>query len=147
MDKTNLIKRGHVWCARVAIPRHLQDSLNKREIVRSLRTTSLAEANRLKHAVIAEIRKLIADAEQATGGRTSNSPTGKLLAGLRALRHERRMKLLPSGDVEQMRDHYADRAHDLIEHIKHVLSAEGQEPGDDNPIHAYLPGLRVTMPK
>jgi hypothetical protein len=57
------------------------------------------------------------------------------------------MKLLPSGDVEHMRDYYADRAHDLIEHMKHVLSAEGQEPGDDNPIHAYLPGLRVTMPK
>ncbi len=73
-DKAHLFKRGNTWFVRVTVPRHLQDVLDKKLIRRSLKTTSLTEANRHKHAVIAEIRKLLADAEQATG-RASNTTT------------------------------------------------------------------------
>lgn len=114
MDKTNLLKRGHVWCVRVAIPRHLQDTLGKREYVRSLKTTSLAEANKRKPAVIAEFRKLIELAEK-TSGRTKATPTDKLLADLRTLTRQQRMKLLSDADVDLMKDTLVDRAHDLSE--------------------------------
>ena len=130
MDKTNLIKRGHVWCARVAVPRHLHDVLGKREYVRSLHATSLTEANKLKHAVIAEIRKLIAYAEQASG-RTSNAPTDKLLADLRALRRERRMKLLDPDDVELMKDTLLDKVYSLDE--------DGKVPTD------VVPAIRTAL--
>lgn len=103
-----------MWCARVAIPRHLQDTLGKREYVRSLKTTSLAEANKRKHAVIAEFRKLIALAEKVSG-RTTNTPTDKLLADLRTLTRQQRMKLLSDADVELTKDALVDRAHDLGE--------------------------------
>lgn len=44
-----------MWSVRVAIPRSAWKSLGKREKVRALGTSSLAEANRLKHRVIADL--------------------------------------------------------------------------------------------
>ena len=148
MDKTNLIKRGHVWCARVAVPRHLHDVLGKREYVRSLKTTSLAEANKLKHAIIAEFRKLIALAEQ-TSGRTTNNPADKLLADLRTLTRQQRMKLLSDADVELTKGALVDQAHALDERGKipedmtdRIKSAVGAVDGSILPlseaVEAYL---------
>jgi len=38
VDTTNILKRGNSYYVRVAIPRHIQDAIGKREIVRSLHT-------------------------------------------------------------------------------------------------------------
>jgi len=116
MDKTNIRKRGNTYYVRVAIPRHLQDALGKPEIVRSLKTTSLTEANRLKHAVIGEIRALITDAER-THGRTHNAsssnPVNRLLAELRRLRRERKLGMVSADEVDITKDVLADQAYDL----------------------------------
>ncbi len=52
---TNLRRRGKSWSVVYWVPKHLQETVGKREIVRGLGTRSLEEANRLKHKVLAEI--------------------------------------------------------------------------------------------
>jgi hypothetical protein len=43
----------------VEVPRDLRTALDKRRFVRSLQTQSLDEANRKKHAVVTQIKRLI----------------------------------------------------------------------------------------
>jgi integrase len=55
MDTTNLKRRHQTWFARVSVPRSLRATLGKSEVLRSLKTADVHEANRRKHAVIATI--------------------------------------------------------------------------------------------
>lgn len=72
MDSTHLKRRHQTWYARLAVPPSLQAALGKSELVRSLKTRDLREANRVKHAVIAEMqRELSQAAAQATLPRES----------------------------------------------------------------------------
>jgi integrase len=60
MDTTNLKRRGQTWFARVAVPRPQRPLLGgKSEVLRSLKTTSLAEARRLRHRVVHELQEEI----------------------------------------------------------------------------------------
>ena len=111
-DTSHLFKRGNTWFVRVAIPRHLQDAIGTRLIRRSLQTHSLPEANRRKHAVIAEVRKLIAETERATGisaGTSSGTPVDHILADLRTLRRQRRLQLYSADEVDLLKDSILDR--------------------------------------
>lgn len=55
MDTTNLKRRHQTWFARVSVPRSLRATVGKSEVLRSLKTADVHEANRRKHAVIATI--------------------------------------------------------------------------------------------
>lgn len=60
MDSTNLKKRGQTWYARVKVPRPQRHLLNgQTELLQSLKTTSLAEARRLRHRVVHELQQEI----------------------------------------------------------------------------------------
>jgi integrase len=62
---TRYLKRRHSkWSVIVAIPRHLQKAAGKREFVRALGTSDLEEANRRKHQVVAEFKRLITAMER-----------------------------------------------------------------------------------
>src|ERR1044071_3332574 len=58
LDTKNLKRRHQTWYARVAVPPSLQSILGKAEIVRSLGTRDLREANRKKHRVLADITEM-----------------------------------------------------------------------------------------
>ena len=47
MDTTHLKRRHQTWYARLAVPPSLRAAIGKSEIVRSLHTRDLREANRL----------------------------------------------------------------------------------------------------
>lgn len=51
-----LQKRGQTWLVVVEVPKALQRVLGKRRLMKSLQTQSLDEANRKKHAVVAEMK-------------------------------------------------------------------------------------------
>lgn len=55
MGSEYLKQRGRTWYVRVPVPKHLQRPQGPREVVRSLKTRSKAEAQRLRWPVIAEI--------------------------------------------------------------------------------------------
>src|SRR5260370_14891723 len=60
MDTTHLKQRGNVWFARVVIPRKDRQLLGgETELLRSLKTTSLVEARRLRHRAVHELQELI----------------------------------------------------------------------------------------
>lgn len=63
MDATHLKRRHQTWYVRLAVPPELQKRLGRTEIVRSLRTRDLREANRRKHRVLAELKEFLARAE------------------------------------------------------------------------------------
>jgi integrase len=60
VDTTNLKKRGQTWYARLAVPPTQREALGKSEIVRSLKTRDIREANKRKHRAIAEMHSWIA---------------------------------------------------------------------------------------
>lgn len=60
MDKTNLKQRHQTWYARLTVPPSLRAAVGKSEIVRSLKTRDLREANRLKHRVLADLQSELA---------------------------------------------------------------------------------------
>jgi hypothetical protein len=63
MDTRNLKLRHRTWYARLRVPPSLRSAMGKSELVRSLNTRDLAEANRRKHAVLAEMQAQISKAE------------------------------------------------------------------------------------
>ena len=60
MSNTQYLQlRDRAWYVVVEVPRDLRTVLKKRRFVRSLQTQSLDEANRKKHAVVTQIKRLI----------------------------------------------------------------------------------------
>lgn len=114
MNTPNLKKRGQTYYVRVAVPRPLWAALGRREIVRTLGTGSLPEANRRKHAVIAEIRALIEDAHRAYGP-ASGSPVERVLSDLRTLRRQHRMQLVTTTEADLNKDALVDQLEALEE--------------------------------
>jgi hypothetical protein len=114
--RENLLNRNGTWYARLAIPRNLQASLGKREIVRSLVTKSLPIADRIQYTVIAEICGLMADAGLAYGKGRMNTPPkhndlsmDALLADLKLIRRQHRMGLLSSDELENWKGNWIKR--------------------------------------
>lgn len=56
MTRKNLKQRNLSWYARLKVPRRLQATVGKQELIRALGTRDLAEANRRKHAVLAAMQ-------------------------------------------------------------------------------------------
>ncbi|HEY3786143.1 MAG TPA: DUF6538 domain-containing protein, partial [Steroidobacteraceae bacterium] len=65
MVKAHLKLRGSTWFVRVKVSRSQRAIIGREEILRSLRTGSLVEANRVKHRVIAAIQESISKATVA----------------------------------------------------------------------------------
>lgn len=56
-DLKHLHLRGHVYYARVKVPPSLQEKVGRTHLARSLRTRDLRVAQRLRHAVVAELKQ------------------------------------------------------------------------------------------
>jgi hypothetical protein len=63
MDRKNLKLRNCSWHARLKVPLSLQAIVGKSELVRASHTRDLREANRLKHAVLAQMHDQLIQAE------------------------------------------------------------------------------------
>jgi integrase len=65
MKTENLIKRRLGWYARVVVPPQLRSVVGKRELIKTLQTRDVVEANRRKHQVIADLKDVITKAEMS----------------------------------------------------------------------------------
>jgi hypothetical protein len=54
---SSLKLRGRTWFARLNVPKELQAALGRKEFLRTLKTRDLKEANKRKHAVLAELHR------------------------------------------------------------------------------------------
>lgn len=63
MDRKYLERHGQQWRVQVKVPEKARSVLGKSRLVRPLHTDSLANANRLKYRVVAELKEEIARAE------------------------------------------------------------------------------------
>lgn len=63
MNSAHLSKRRQGWYVRVVVPPHLRSVVGKRELIKTLQTRDLTEANRRKYQVIADLKDVITKAE------------------------------------------------------------------------------------
>ena len=68
MWKSYLYRRHNVYWVTVRVPDKVRDIVGKTQLSKNLSTTDLAEANRKKHIVIAELKQLIHLAEKKLDG-------------------------------------------------------------------------------
>jgi len=68
MDKKHLKRRYNVYWVRVWVPEPVREYLGKSELWQNLYTTDLAEANRKKHRVVAELMEVIEQAKRDRDG-------------------------------------------------------------------------------
>ena len=68
MGKSYLYRRHNVYWVRVRVPNKVRNIVGKTQLSKNLYTTDLAEANRKKHIVIAELKQLIHLAEKKCDG-------------------------------------------------------------------------------
>ena len=68
MDTKHLKRRHNVYWVRVWVPEPLRGILGKSELWQNLYTTDLAEANRKKHRVVAELMEVIGQAKRDREG-------------------------------------------------------------------------------
>jgi hypothetical protein len=54
---------------------------------------------------------------------------------------------IDTSDVYTVMDRIESAKRELREHMHHLSRASGDAPSEDNPVAAYLPGLKVTIPK
>lgn len=67
MDKKYLKRRGNIWYVQRGIPKRLQAYFDgKTQLVHSLQTSNLVEANKRKHKVLAHFQNLLDEAEGHT---------------------------------------------------------------------------------
>jgi integrase len=123
MDTSNLKRQGLTWYARFDIPRPLRKTLGKSEILRTLKTRDLREANKRKHVVLATIQR-----EVALAGR--NRPVPSMAdAGYLAWFAQETAKHSLAGTLgttpaDEQFDIEADRVRDHLATI-HGVDAEG----------------------
>jgi len=68
MDMKHLKRRHNVYWVRVWVPEPVRENLGKSELWQNLYTTDLAEANRKKHRVVAELMEVIEQAKRDLDG-------------------------------------------------------------------------------
>ena len=68
LEKRHLRRRYNVYWVRVKVPDKVRHVIGKRELQKNLFTTSLIEANKRKHKVVAEFKEMIHHAEMRLSG-------------------------------------------------------------------------------
>ena len=129
MEANNLKLRGNTWYARLTIPTQLHAAMGREELVKSLKTRDLREANRLKHAVLAAMHKEI---RRAAASDRPRDPISKLLRDAQDFHDS-----VATGDSTQ---HNAELAFDATveRHLDHAASLHGvNEDGHPNVTEAH----------
>jgi integrase len=79
VDSSFLTRKGHTWYVRLMVPKAHRQQLGRTKYIVSLKTRDKAEANRLKHAVLADLqRQLVAD----LAGHTASPRSARALLDL-----------------------------------------------------------------
>jgi integrase len=149
LEGSFLTRKGQTWYVRVMVPKAHRHQLGRTKYVESLRTRDKAEANRLKHGVIAALKRRMAD---ELAGHSASPQSARALLDLAELERQR----IERGEVEQDR---AEQAFDVAvdEFLDEERKRLGVDPETGHPLasdtdaeiiraaHAMLAGEGFTL--
>lgn len=138
MDTTHLKRRRQGWYVRLKVPAALRAVMGRPELVRSLQTRDLAEANRKKHAVLAQIQR-----ELTQAGLAASLPKESAEYVMQIAKAQR-AAVLSGAMSEQMAEAGLEVA--LEEHLERLRPAEGYdaETGEARPTAARERTLKLA---
>ena len=105
MDTKHLKRRHNVYWVRVWVPETLRGILAKSELWQNLYTTDLAEANRKKHRVVAELMEVIEQAKRDREGTLDKVSREEKLKEF-ALEYTRESDAAKNNDEEDVEDFF-----------------------------------------
>jgi integrase len=105
MDTKHLKRRHNVYWVRVWVPEPLRGILGKSELWQNLYTTDLAEANRKKHRVVAELMEVIEQAKRDREGTLDKVSREEKLKQY-ALKYTRESDAAKNNDDEDVEDFF-----------------------------------------
>lgn len=105
MDTKHLKRRHNVYWVRVWVPESLRGILAKSELWQNLYTTDLAEANRKKHRVVAELMEVIGQAKRDQEGTLDKVSREEKLKQY-ALEYTRESDAAKNNDDEDVEDFF-----------------------------------------
>ena len=105
MDKQHLKRRHNVYWVRVWVPKPVRGILGKSELSKNLYTTDLAEANRKKHRVVAELMEVIEQAKRDREGTLDKVSREEKLKEF-ALEYTRESDAAKKNDDEDVEDFF-----------------------------------------
>ena len=105
MDTKHLKRRHNVYWVRVWVPEPLRGILGKSELWQNLYTTDLAEANRKKHRVVAELMEVIGQAKRDREGTLDKVSREEKLKQY-ALEYTRESDAAKNNDDEDVEDFF-----------------------------------------
>ncbi len=124
-DRQYLAQHHGAWRVSLNVPRDLQATLGRSKIHRGLGTDSLAEANRLKGAVVTELRTMFAETRKAMAAPAPDMQDG-VSQGLDLRRWV---------DEAEDDDERAHREHVLSDYLDHIRGREiGTNPRSGEPV-------------
>ena len=133
LDSSYLMQKGHTWYARLMVPKQYRERLGRTKYQVSLGTRDKAEANRRKHAVIADLqRRLEAEIQELSRG--PQTARGMLA------RAEAERRLVDSGESSQK-----DADISLDVEIDAFLEGEARRRGRDEDGHPLLSEEEVRV--
>lgn len=127
-----LKRRGTVWYAQLSVPLDRQAALGAKVLTQSLGTSDKAEANRLKHAVLADMQKKIRRTETAPVVVCAPDAEAILASAV-----ELRSGVESGADAGN-----AERAFDAG--LDKFLDAQGRKHGVDEEGHPHLPPATLS---
>lgn len=123
-DTTYLKKKHNTWMVVVDVPKHLRAAAGLARFKRSLKTDSLATANRLKHSHVAEFKRKLALIE--TGQGDPNAALYKLAAEFRQAL-ETSDRRWHDGPNDHEYSHYEEELDRLKQQAKDIEEDQGPE--------------------
>jgi integrase len=120
MDTSHLKLKRRVWFARLVVPPQLRSAVGRREILRTLKTRDVQEANRRKHAVLADMQRELTQAE--LGNTVSKDSAEFLLVAAKAERDA----MLERGKPAEEADAALDAA--MEDHLEILRRKHGADP-------------------
>ena len=124
MDTKHLKRRHNVYWVRVWVPESLRGILGKSELWQNLYTTNLAEANRKKHRVVAELMEVIGQAKRDLEGTLDKVPKEEKLKEF-ALEYTRESDAAEINDEEDVEDFFEEAIESKIYELYGVKDGEG----------------------
>jgi len=119
LEGSFLIRKGQTWYVRLMVPKAHREQLGRTKYTESLKTRDKAEANRLKHAVLASLKRRMAD---DLAGLTPSPQSARALLQLAESERHR----VERGDVDQGQ---AEAAFDAA--VDYFLEVERKRVGID----------------
>lgn len=147
-DKRYLDWHGKQWRVQVRVPPSLHEAMGKKKLVQPLHTSSLADANRLKWAVVTKLKAIIHAAGKDTLDK-SDSLTKEALRWRDDIAHEKPQTFdvidIVTGDAVEAEEHMLPGL--LIERAEEIEKERGRDAaksfyriakGDETPITALI---------